>query len=50
MKPGSALKKATVEAAFKKSGRYGVTGFTEKRPAPGKPELNAVTVGISGMT
>jgi hypothetical protein len=47
MKPGMILKKEVVDAAMKKSGRYGVTAFKEKTP-PKKPTV--VTVGISGMT
>ena len=50
MKPGSTLKKEVVEAAMKKSGRYGVTGFKEKSPPPKKHVTGVFTVGISGMT
>jgi hypothetical protein len=50
MKPGLILKKEVVEAAMKKSGRYGVTGFKEKNPPPKKPKSAVFTVGISGMT
>jgi copper chaperone CopZ len=49
MKPNLALKREVVEAAMKKSGRYGVTAFKEKAP-PKKTVSGAAIIGISGMT
>ena len=50
MKLGSILKKEVVAAALKKTERYGITQFLENKPAPKKPKVNVVTVGVSGMT
>jgi hypothetical protein len=47
MSPGTELKKETVSEAFKKTKRYGLTGFAEKKPAP---KSGIVTIGLSGMT
>ena len=50
MKPGLTLKREVVDAAMKKSGRYGITAFKEKSPPPKKSVSGVVTIGISGMT
>ena len=50
MKPDLTLEREVVEAAMKKSGRYGVTAFKENAPPPQKTATGAVTIGISGMT
>lgn len=49
MKPKAALKRDVVDAAMKKSGRYGITAFKEKAP-PKKKAGKVVIVGVSGMT
>ena len=50
MKPGLVLERGTLDAAMKKSGRYGVTAFKEKAPPPKKTASGVVVLGISGMT
>lgn len=47
MTPGAALNQKVVAEAFKKTNRYGLTGFKEMETAK-KPR--ALVLGISGMT